>query len=357
MPERESIITINSDPWKGEIIKHWNYVIYCSDPVDAFFGTTNQSRTLCFFKKMRLHFSPPIGFGFFMPASSLGGNCRHAPVMLWVSWFIQPKISPPFSFHSYDNIIFNQILKRRREIFLQRWTHLGYPHHSCHNATSPSHTKSKRTSKKKNMYIFFSFFSPGNMATKKNIYSPSSCQIDDAKTREDWWRCYPLDFFFKAWHLNPRAYFLRRRIDKIDGKKKKGGNSRTKNVGTDTIATGQTWNRWHVNWHRHTACHTQHTWCHLSISREPGRIKIQRNWDGILLLQLEKETIRQLPKTNSGSQALFFCCCCCSSKNVSKQEPDFSRSNHTLMDEDGWEISNGTSYVVVRKWRPRGSII
>ncbi len=267
--ERESIITINSDPWKGEIIKHRNDVIYFSDQtrrIILLFFRNNKSISF-FHQKTWLHFSPPIFWFFFHAGPHLsGGNCWHAHVVLWVSWFIQPKISPS-SFSLSIRMIISFSIKFSKDgsgknispgIKMVARTH---PHHSRHNATSRTQSHRERAPWKTCAHIFWQY-------RRKNIFPVSNRWRKKRREKQESRRglMTALPSFF---HFLGVAFWIRASIfcvtgsDKIERKKKK---SRTS--AGDTIATGQTWNRWHVNWHRHTACHTQHTWCHLSISRE-----------------------------------------------------------------------------------------
>ena len=150
----------------------------------------------------------------------------------------------PFLFSIlYDNVIFNQILF----FFLQRddVTAFIIP---CHNITN-------KVTQNENTY--FTYFS-------------RSCQAHEAKRRER---------KKSTFESLARIFCVGNRQNRKKKKKKK---KKTENVGTDTIATGQTWNRWHVNWHRHTACHTQHTWCHLVdiTAKGNGILFIPRNDPG-----------------------------------------------------------------------------
>lgn len=81
---------------------------------------------------------------------------------------------------------------------------------------------------------------------------------------KDWWR-RSLPFYFLG-----VAFWIRARIFCVTGSTKSKRKKKSRTSAGDTIATGQTWNRWHVNWHRHTACHTHttHLMSPLDITRE-----------------------------------------------------------------------------------------
>lgn len=74
---------------------------------------------------------------------------------------------------------------------------------------------------------------------------------------------------------------------------------RRKTSAQDTIATGQTWNRWHVNWHTDTqrVTHTTH------LMSSPSRYHGKRQWNIIYSKKWSREL--QKKRQNSGSQSLL----------------------------------------------------
>jgi hypothetical protein len=108
---------------------------------------------------------------------------------------------------------------------------------------------------------------------------------------------------------------------------------RRKTSAQDTIATGQTWNRWHVNWHTDTqrVTHTTH------LMSSPSRYHGKRQWNIIYSKKWSRELQKKdkIPEANPFSPIFW--------KRNKKAVTHIS--NHT----DGWRR------MVKKKWLSKTS--